>query len=52
MKKMFILPIALLFSITGVYASVEDNSIIEELSKENTKENIFWNIRISKIWIL
>jgi len=38
MKKMFILPIALLFSITGVYASVEDNSIIEELSKENTKE--------------
>jgi len=38
MKKILLLPILAIFSFTSVFAEIEDDSIIEELNKENTTE--------------
>mgnify|MGYP001942307953 CR=1 FL=1 len=38
MKKVLLLPILAIFSFTSVFAEIEDDSIIEELNKENTTE--------------
>jgi hypothetical protein len=38
MKKIFLFSLISLFSISSTFATVEDDSIIKELNKENTKE--------------